>query len=123
MTRNTRQRTIIRDVLEHANRPLGAPEILTEAQRHYDGIGIATVYRTIKGLIEEGWLVPVELPGEPPRYELAGKGHHHHFHCKDCGKMFELEGCVENLKNLIPKGFKITGHEVLLYGVCAQCAV
>ncbi len=123
MTRNTRQRAIIREVLEAANRPLGAQEVLIEAQLRMEGLGIATVYRTIKGLIEEGWLVPVELPGEPPRYELAGKGHHHHFHCKDCGKMFELEGCVENLKNLIPKGFKITGHEVLLYGACSQCAV
>lgn len=122
MTRNTRQRAIIREVLEAANRPLGAQEVLTEAQVRMEGLGIATVYRTIKGLMEEGWLVPVELPGEPPRYELAGKGHHHHFHCKDCGKMFELEGCVENLKNLIPKGFKITGHEVLLYGACSQCA-
>lgn len=122
MVRNTRQRAVIREVLEHADRPLGAQEVLTEAQRQMKGLGIATVYRTIKGLTEEGWLVPVELPGEPPRYELAGKGHHHHFHCRDCGKMFELEGCVENLKKLLPKGFKTTGHEVLLYGACAQCA-
>lgn len=121
MVRNTRQRAIIREVLEKADRPLGAQEVLTEAQEQMEGLGIATVYRTIKGLMEEGWLVPVELPGEPPRYELAGKDHHHHFHCKDCGKMYELEGCVENLKKLIPKGFRITGHEVLLYGACAQC--
>ena len=122
MVRNTRQRAIIREVLEKADRPLGAQEVLTEAQEQMEGLGIATVYRTIKGLVEESWLVPVELPGEPPRYELAGKDHHHHFHCKDCGKMYELEGCVENLKKLIPKGFRITGHEVLLYGACAHCS-
>lgn len=122
MVRNTRQRAIIRDVFEQADRPLGAQEVLVDAQGQLEGLGIATVYRTIKGLVEEEWLVPVELPGEPPRYELAGKDHHHHFHCKDCGKMFELEGCVENLKRLTPKGFRITGHEVLLYGACSQCA-
>ena len=122
MVRNTRQRAIIREVLEKADRPLGAQEVLTEAQEQMEGLGIATVYRTIKGLVEEARLVPVELPGEPPRYELGGKDHHHHFHCKDCGKMYELEGCVENLRKLIPKGFRITGHEVLLYGACAHCS-
>jgi Fur family ferric uptake transcriptional regulator len=121
MIRQTRQRAIIRDVFEHANRPLGAPEVLAAAQRHMTRLGIATVYRTIKALVDEGWLVPVDLPGEPPRYELAGKGHHHHFHCRDCGKMFELDGCVDNLKRLLPPGFNISGHEVLLYGQCSTC--
>jgi len=121
MIRQTRQRAIIRDVFENANRPLGAPEVLAGAQRHMARLGIATVYRTIKALVDEGWLVPVDLPGEPPRYELAGKGHHHHFHCRDCGKMFELNGCVDNLKRLLPPGFNISGHEVLLYGQCSTC--
>ncbi len=121
MIRQTRQRAVIREVFENANRPLGAPEVLASAQRHITRLGIATVYRTIKALVDEGWLVPVDLPGEPPRYELAGKGHHHHFHCRDCGKMFELNGCVDNLKRLLPPGFNISGHEVLLYGQCATC--
>lgn len=121
LIRNTRQRTVIRDVLDRASRPLGAPEILAEAQMQASGIGIATVYRTVKALIEEGWLVAVELPGEPPRYERAGKEHHHHFLCKECGKLFELNGCVDNLKRLLPDGFRILGHDVLLYGACADC--
>ncbi len=121
MIRTTRQRTAIRDVFEKANRPLGAPEVLESAKSNVKGLGIATVYRTIKGLLDEGWLVPVDVPGEPPRYELSGKEHHHHFHCKQCGRVFEVEGCVENLKRLLPPGFRITGHEVFLFGHCAQC--
>jgi len=112
---------VIRKVIEEANRPLGAPEILAEARTSFAGLGIATVYRTVKALTEEGWLVPVELPGEPPRYELSGKAHHHHFQCKDCGKVYELDGCVDNLRNLLPRGFAISGHEVLLYGQCVTC--
>ncbi len=121
MIRKTRQRSVIRQVFEQTNRPLGAQEVLTAAQQELGGLGIATVYRTIKALAEEGWLVTVDLPGEPPRYELAGKDHHHHFHCRQCGKMYELEGCVDNLKRLVPRGFSVTGHEVLLYGQCAAC--
>jgi Fur family ferric uptake transcriptional regulator len=119
--RKTRQRAVIREVFERTNRPIGAQEVLAAAQQQVGGLGIATVYRTIKALAEEGWLVPVDLPGEPPRYELAGKDHHHHFHCRNCGKVFELQGCVDNLKRLVPQGFVVTGHEVLLYGQCAAC--
>jgi Fur family ferric uptake transcriptional regulator len=122
MIRNTRQRTIIRDVFKTINRPLGAQEVLNAAQSQYPALGIATVYRTIKSLTEEGWLVPVDVPGEPPRYELSGKAHHHHFHCRDCGRMFELEGCVDNIKSLAPPGFRVSGHEVVLFGFCLECA-
>ena len=100
---------------------MGAQEVLAAAQKEVGGLGIATVYRTIKALSQEGWLVAVDLPGEPPRYEVSGKAHHHHFHCRRCGKLFELEGCVDNLKRLAPPGYRVTGHEVLLYGECAAC--
>ena len=119
--RNTRQRQSIKEAFEVANRPLSADEVLAAAQSTVSGLGMATVYRAIKTGVEDGWLVAVELPGAPPRYEIAGKEHHHHFHCNTCGKVFELHGCVENLNKMLPKGFRVTGHEVLLYGSCSEC--
>ncbi len=121
IVRKTRQRAAIREAFEACDRPLSPQEVLTAAQRLTDALGIATVYRNIKALVEEGWLVVVELPGQPPRYELSGKGHHHHFHCRTCGQLFELHGCVESFRSMIPSGFQITGHDVLLYGVCQLC--
>ena len=70
----------------------------------------------------EGALTQVELPGEAPRYETAGRQHHHHFHCRACDRVFELEGCPEGLRGLIPTGFSLESHEVVLYGRCAACA-
>jgi len=121
MIRNTRQRAAIREAFESKGQPLSPEEVLIEAQRQVEGLGIATVYRNIRALIEEGWLVPVELPGQPARYELSGKGHHHHFHCHGCGQVFELPGCVDGFHRMAPRGFKVTGHDFLLYGFCAQC--
>ena len=119
--RNTRQRDAIREVLEESGRPLSPEEILAAAQTLVKGLGIATVYRNIKTLLDEGWLVAVELPGRPPRYELAGKGHHHHFHCNNCGQVFELKGCAETFRGMTPRGFKIVAHDLLLYGICKDC--
>ena len=53
MERNTRQRTAIRDAIALANRPLLAQEVLDAAQNQVPGLGIATVYRNIKSLVEE----------------------------------------------------------------------
>mgnify|MGYP001627224607 CR=1 FL=1 len=121
MERSTRQRQAIREVMRELNRPLSPSEVLEAARRKVPGLGIATVYRTLKGLVEEGSAVPVELPGEAPRYELSGKTHHHHFHCTLCGKVFELEGCPGDFSFMLPKGFKTEKHEIVLYGRCSEC--
>jgi Fur family transcriptional regulator, ferric uptake regulator len=120
--RNTRQKQAIRDAFIEANRPLSPEEALAAAQRHYETLGIATVYRNIKSLLAESWLDPVSLPGQATRYEVAGKAHHHHFHCRKCGRMFELGNCAGTVLPRPPKGFRVAGHELLLYGNCARCA-
>ena len=82
---------------------------------------MATVYRTVKALLEDGTLHAVELPGAPARYELAGKRHHHHFHCRSCDGVFEVEACPAGIRGLIPGGFRLEAHEIILYGLCATC--
>lgn len=122
MERHTRQRDIIMRTIEDAARPLAKQEILTLAQREIPGLGIATVYRTVKILCEEGWLEAVDLPNSQVRYERKGKGHHHHFHCRDCDRVFEIDGCPGNLRNLAPRGFQTESHEIVISGLCAGCA-
>lgn len=122
MQRDTAQRRAIRKVLTKAGRPLSPQEVLDDARSEVPNLGIATVYRTVKGLTDEGWLVPVELPGEPQRYEKAGKGHHHHFCCRKCGRMFEMTGCPDNLGRLVPAGFVMEDHELFIYGRCQECS-
>ena len=119
--RDTRQRQMIREVFQRYDRPLAADEVLELAQRKLAGLGMATVYRTIKALLDEGWLVPVEMLGAPPRYEIRGKAHHHHFHCLKCGRLLELNGCLERLGKLIPSSFRVIDHVVLVYGFCGEC--
>jgi Fur family ferric uptake transcriptional regulator len=121
ITRNTRQKTAIRDAFEAAGRPLSTGEVLDLAQSKVEGLGIATVYRNVKSLVDEGWLATVELPGETPRYEVAGKDHHHHFQCESCGRVFELHGCLPGLDRLAETGFSVKRHELVLYGSCPEC--
>lgn len=121
VTRNTRQKTAIRLAFEHAGRPLSTGEVLDLAQSDVEGLGIATVYRNVKSLVDEGWLSIVELPGEAARYEISGKAHHHHFQCTVCGRVFELHGCLPGLERLAAAGFSVERHELVLYGSCPDC--
>ena len=123
MERTTAQRKAIQNVLEQAGRPLSPPEIFAAARAIAPGLGMATVYRTIKRLLDDGEISQVELPGEAPRYERAGMGHHHHFRCNGCNKVFDLMGCASQFEKCTPAGFKLESHEIYLFGRCETCAV
>jgi Fur family ferric uptake transcriptional regulator len=119
--RNTRQRGAIREAFERANRPLSPQQVLESAQTGVEGLGIATVYRNIKGMLDEGWLTAVDLPGSRTVYERSGKPHHHHFHCEQCNRVFDLAGCLPNINRLAGRRFFVARHELVLYGKCADC--
>ncbi len=123
MQRGTRQRRAIQQVFEKAGRPLGNEEVLAAARRQVPQLGQATVYRALAALLREGQIVPVAIPGHPSRYERAGLKHHHHFACTGCGLVFELDGCAyAGDKDVrLPLGFRVEGHEIILYGHCADC--
>ncbi|MBL7662315.1 transcriptional repressor [bacterium] len=120
--RSTKQRELVLKALQEANRPLSPQEVLDLAKKHLPGIGIATVYRNIKSLLEDQILSLVDLPGNAPRYEICGKHHHHHFLCLDCDKVYELDGCPGDINQLVPRGFKIQDHNITFTGKCRDCA-
>jgi Fur family ferric uptake transcriptional regulator len=121
MERSTRQRSAIRHVIDAARRPLSPPEVLELAQQQVAAMGMATVYRNLKLLVDEGAVQMVTLPGDSPRYESAGHAHHHHFQCEVCGRVFDVHACPGDLSSMAPAGFQVHHHELTLYGQCADC--
>jgi Fur family ferric uptake transcriptional regulator len=119
--RRTKQKQVVSRVIREANRPLTIQEVLDYGKAHLPNLGVATVYREINRLCELEELKTVNIPGDPLRYEIL-KHHHHHFKCNGCNKVYEIEGCIKEIKNLIPKGFKSINHEITFYGSCQACA-
>jgi len=122
MQRDTRQRRAIKEVILVQARPLSPMEILQEAQKIVPRMGLATVYRNLRLLQDDGVVREVNIPGDAPRYEEAGKGHHHHFSCFRCGKVFEIPGCCSEVNSLVPPGWIQEFHELTFYGTCGACA-
>jgi Fur family transcriptional regulator, ferric uptake regulator len=120
--RETQQRLAIREVFLSAGRPLSINEIFEMTKKKIKSMGIATIYRNLKSLQSEGWIIQVDLPGQSSRWELAPQAHHHHFLCRKCDKLYEIQVCSENLSHLmLPDGYILEGHDILLRGQCAVC--
>ncbi len=122
MERSTRQRSAIIEAFQQEQRPLLPAEVLSIAIQRSPKLGIATVYRNLKAMVDEGVLKAVLLPGDSPRFELMEHHHHHHhFQCKQCNRVFDIDACPGNLAKLAPKGFVVDDHELTLYGSCMEC--
>jgi Fur family ferric uptake transcriptional regulator len=120
--RNTPQRNAIETTVRQSKRPLSVDEILVLARKQVATLDQATVYRNLKRFIEEGWLIRVATPDHGVFYELAEGGHHHHFHCRDCERIFDMPGCGLNSEKQAPSNFQVEDHDVFLYGLCPDCS-
>ena len=123
MRLKTQQQSSILRVLDELGRPVTPQEILETASVVSPGLGQATVYRVLKRLVETGGVRKIEVAGVPPHYEMKREKHHHFFVCEDCQRMFHLEGCPGGFKELLPHGFSMNSHEVVIYGLCKECGV
>jgi Fur family ferric uptake transcriptional regulator len=122
LKRRTAQRKAIQGVFAQHERPLAVEEILNYGRESVPTLNIATVYRTLNLLTDDGWLEKVIHPSFGTLYERSGKAHHHHFFCRECNRGYELPGCALKLEDAAPAGFIVEDHEVFLLGTCPTCA-
>ena len=121
MIRNTRQRKAILEVIRREKRPLTVVEAHQLALASAPRIGLRTVYRNIRELVDEGKLVCVAYPGQPPRYESVGdRTARPHLICTVCNKLFEVEVPVPDPAAEKVPGFVVEGVEKIYYGHCAD---
>jgi len=125
--RLTRQRRVLLQVMEGAQRHLDAPSILERAQKLDARVHRVTVYRTIQllkryGLIDE--LDLLHLRGGQHYYESHGPRDHIHVACLRCGKVREFESRLfEQLKRQIERDcrIKIQVTRTEIGGYCEAC--
>jgi Fur family ferric uptake transcriptional regulator len=125
MKRQTKQKGVVQRVFINSTRPLSPQEVFEAARTELKSISLATVYRSLRSLHQDGEIVPVSLPGAADRYESrsCAESHHHHFLCDGCGRLFDIPGCgLRASTHALPPGFLVARHEVTLFGSCNQCA-
>ncbi len=124
----TKQRRIITEAFFDPSFRDGHPTVeeLYLRVRHEDpSIGHATVYRTLRLLVESGLASPSRLGDDQVRYEPDIPGEHHdHLVCTECGAIVEFEDArIEALQEEAARrlGFELKNHRMVLYGQPTSC--
>jgi Fur family transcriptional regulator, ferric uptake regulator len=121
----TAQRLAVLNVVaKEENKHLSATEIYEALQEEHQGIGIATVYKTLRMLEQEGLLSKIELLDKTAHYEINDGAIHGHLICSKCGKIIEIRGSRARRSLELLQGdsnFAIQQGSVNLYGICEDC--
>ena len=123
--RTTKPRQAVIAVLEREReRQLTAQDLHRKALAITPRIGLATVYRTLAALEEEGAVEVISQDAGESAYRLCSSGHHHHLVCTGCGAVIEIQECdLDSLSRRLSRkhGFRVDAHDVTLRGRCAAC--
>ncbi len=126
--RLTPQRRRVLDLFERIGSGihLSAEEVHHKLLDSNQRVSLATVYRTLRILVEMGFLHELELTDGGHRFELASNDHpdHHHLVCISCGRTEEFESesvlkagqlAAENI------GFKLIESTLNVRALCPAC--
>tara|TARA_B100000287_G_scaffold433841_1_gene496582 strand:- start:234 stop:611 length:378 start_codon:yes stop_codon:yes gene_type:complete len=118
--RFTKQRRLVHDAVIHRSDHPTAKDIYCELKD--TGIGIATVYRQLAMMVEDGILRTVDYDSETRYDPLISP--HAHLICSVCNKISDIE-LPNSLDNLAPDkpGFEINEIELAWKGICDECKV
>jgi len=116
--RITRQRAAILKVLADSDDHPDATELHRRARTIDDSVSLATVYRTLAALEEQGIVHRHSFEGTPSRFETAEATHHDHIIDVDTGEVVEFRSeKIERLQAEIARelGYSVVRHRLELY--------
>ncbi|SDS11583.1 Fur family transcriptional regulator [Agrococcus carbonis] len=122
--RTTRQREAVREALAASEEFVSAQALHQTLLADGAKVGLATVYRALAALAEDGEADALQSGGEV-LYRACTPTHHHHLICRRCGRTVELEAAaVERWARQVAAehGFVEPDHVVDIFGLCAECA-
>ena len=120
MQRMTKQRQAVLDELTRVSDFRSAQQIFEDLHLQGQRVGLATVYRSLQSLAEEGQVDTLRSSdGEALYRSCTTHHHHHHLVCRKCGFTEEIEQSLESVATV--HGFSDVEHSLELFGVCSSC--
>ncbi|HEY32673.1 MAG TPA: transcriptional repressor [Dehalococcoidia bacterium] len=125
----TLQRRAVIDVITSSQDHLTPAAMFEKVRQDHPGIGLVTVYRTLKLLTELNLICELRTADNCPSYTAGTSEHHHHLVCSGCGKVVDfasprlIERDVAKLEGKLSRenGFRIDEHLLEFTGLCELC--
>jgi Fur family ferric uptake transcriptional regulator len=123
--RETPQRRAIAALLDQLDGFISARELHVLLHERGEPMGLATVYRTLHAMSEDGECDVLDSGRDSVAYRRCTPGgHHHHLICRSCGRTIEIAATdveVWAQQAAARAGFTELAHSVEVFGVCRPC--
>lgn len=119
--RRTEQRRAILAALARSETAMTAQEL----HARLDGVGLATVYRNLQRLVDEGVADTLLRDRGEQAFLLCEDGHHHHLRCRSCDRVERVRDCrLDAWARAVARehGYHEVEHQAELVGLCPDCA-
>ena len=125
MQRMTKQRQAVLDELTRVTDFRSAQQIFEDLHVQGQRVGLATVYRSLQSLADDGRVDTLRSSdGEALYRSCTTHHHHHHLVCRECGFTKEIEQSqIESWVTRVAQAHGFTGveHSLELFGTCSTC--
>jgi Fur family transcriptional regulator, ferric uptake regulator len=124
--RRTRQRAAVNEVLDEVDDFVSAQELHQMLRARGSRVGLATVYRALQTLADDGRVDVLRSDAGEAVYRRCDQpDHHHHLACRSCGAAVEIsrpavEAWAEDVARA--HGYVDVTHTVEIFGLCPRCA-
>lgn len=119
----TPQRLAVYQFLKNTNEHPSAENIYKALHEAYPTMSLATVYKTLKTLVEIGLVQEINVGEGNFRYD-GNCNEHGHIQCTNCGKVEDLCGIdFLPLNKMVEEGtnYTVKYNKLFFYGSCEKC--
>ena len=117
------RRILVRHIFDN-HKHFDADELVSDLQKAGRRVSRATVYRTLRLLVEAGLLRELRLTNRSAYEHDYGYPSHDHLHCTECNSVVEFRNDeIRRVREAVSleHGFRADGHRFVITGICPAC--
>lgn len=123
--RNSKQRTLVLDVLKASHEHPNAEEVYLAVKQHLPDISLGTVYRNLNLLEEMGQIIRIQTGIGGDRFDAVTRMHPHLI-CTECGGVSDLDCQIDKETELLRQALQTSGAQIQdvqirAWGICGRC--
>lgn len=107
------------EVFADSGRWMTPQELYQEAEARRIRVGLTTVYRLLEAMSSVGLARRFAQAGRAYRFVFCHPGHHHHFICRGCGRVEDLDECLVTPPK--QRDLHVESHVLDFFGLCDAC--
>lgn len=122
--RITPQREMIVEAIANSEKHMSAEDVFAEVSHHTKAMNLATVYRTLEMLWEEGLVCRNDLGEGKIYYSVQEHGPHVHLVCRLCNRVIEgSPDLLEPIREILQTryNFEADLNHISVFGICSNC--